>query len=94
MDKKIEIKKTIEIIKKSISAQWLFLLALSIYFMGEVLSTTMFPIPEIFKRFFQFAGIGLAIWKIVQFDCFSLKEIFFITVLFINVLLVKILPSI
>ena len=90
MDKKIEIKKTIEIIKKSISAQWLFLLALSIYFMGEVLSTTMFPIPEIFKRFFQFAGIGLAIWKIVQFDCFSLKEIFFITVLFINVLLVKI----
>ncbi len=90
MDKKIEIKKTIEIIKKSISAQWLFLLALSIYFMGEVLSTTMFPIPEIFRRFFQFAGIGLAIWKIVQFDCFNLKEIFFITVLFINVLLVKI----
>ncbi len=86
----IDIKKTVDVINKNISAQWLFLLALLIYLTGVVLTTTMFPMPGIFWKFCRLAAIGLILWKIIRFDCFSLKETVFFAFLFITVLFVKI----
>lgn len=89
MDRMIDIKKTVNAINRNVSAQWLFLLALAIYLTGAVLSSTMFPIPGICWKLCRLTAIGLIVWKVVQFDCFTMRETIFIAFLFTNVLLVK-----
>ena len=88
-----DIKKIINVINKNISAQWLFLFSLTIYFTGTVLTTTMFPVPDVFWKLCRLIAIGLIMWKVAQFDCFSLKEIFFLAFLFVNALLIKIVAG-
>lgn len=86
----IDIKKTAKIINKNVSAQGLFLLAWVIYLTGAVLLTTMFPLPGVFGKLCRITAIGLILWKVIQFDCFNLKEIFFLIFLLANVVLIKI----
>lgn len=93
MNKMIDVKKVVVFINQKISAQGLFLLALSVYLFGGVLSTTMFPVPSVFWKLCRFTAMGLVIWKVVQFDCFSLKETIFIAFLFANALLVKMIAG-
>ena len=74
----------------NICAETLFLLAFCIYLTGAVWSTTMFPLRGLVIRCCRFAAIGLILWKVINFDCFSGKMVKEIMVLTVIVLAVKV----
>lgn len=76
-----------------ISAETLYLLAFCIYLTGAVWSTTMFPIRGLVIRCCRLMAIGLILWKVIFFDCFSERMIKGIIALIIIVLAIKVLAG-